>query len=227
MSKFVIYSKNDGQVWNILDQYMVEDDGTVAGGFNGVNTLRYHVSTNPAVLEITDEQYATINTNKLNLYVVVEGLIAEKPDSEDYQVGKSVLDDKIIRLDIDCTNTIYAGTDITLSDGNTYHFTLDEQDQANLNSLSVELVLGATQVEWHTDNKDEPCKFYSAEDAQTIIKTLSFHKKYNITYFRDLRRYVSSLTSDEEIAAIKYGVAIPDEFKSEVLISYETMMNNG
>lgn len=224
MSKFVIYSKRDGQVWNILDQYTIEPDGTLAGGYNGANTLRYHVSTNPQVLEITDEQYNALNINNLDKYVVVENILVEKPDSEDYQVGKSVLEDKIIRLDIDCTNTIYNGTDITLSDGNTYHFTLDEQDQANLNSLSVELVLGATQVEWHTDNHDDPCKFYSAEDATTIIQTLKFHKKYNITYFRDLRRYVSSLTSDEEIMAITYGVVIPNEFKSEVLIAYEQQL---
>ena len=221
MSKFVIYSKRDGQVWNILDQYTIEPDGTLAGGFNGVNTLRYHVSTNPQVLEITDEQYNALNINNLDKYVVVENILAEKPDSEDYQVGKSVLEDKIIRLDIDCTNTIYNGTDITLSDDNTYHFSLSDKDQANLTSLSLELLAGATQVEWHTDNHDDPCKYYSAEDANTIIRTLTFHKKYHITYFRDLRRYVSSLTSNEEIMAIEYGFAIPEEFKSDVLKGYE------
>ena len=38
---------------------------------------------------------------------------------------------------------------------------------------------------------------YSAEDFQTIISTLTFHKKYNITYYRDLCRYVRTLTDDE------------------------------
>ena len=57
MSKFIVYSNTNGQVWNALDQYMYEEDGTLAGGINGANTLRYHVSTNPAVLEISDEDY--------------------------------------------------------------------------------------------------------------------------------------------------------------------------
>ena len=224
MSKFVVYSKKDGQVWNILDQYTIEEDGTLAGGFNGVNTLRYHVSTNPQVLEINNVQYEAINKNHLDRYVVVDGIIAEKPESDDYVPGDSILDDKIIRLDIDCTNTIYNGTDVTLSDGNTYHFTLTDKDQANLTSLMMELMMGAEQVEWHADDHSEHCRFYSKEDAQKFIQALTFHKKYNITYFRDLRIYVSSLTSDEEIQAVTYGIPLPEEFKSEVLKYYEEQL---
>lgn len=133
---------------------------------------------------------------------------------------------KIDELDKICTQTIYNGKDVTLSDGNTYHFTLDEQDQDNLTSLSVELSMGAEQIEWHTDNHDDHCRFYSAEDAQTIIQQLSFYKKYNITYFRDLRIYVNSLDNMIDVEAIEYGCKIPDEFKSEVLKYYESMTNN-
>ena len=124
MSKFVVYSNTNGQVWNVLDQYSYEEDGTLAGGINGTNTLRYHASTNPAILEISDEDFDNLNINNLNNYVVVDRTIIEKPEDENYVPGESILEDKLIRFDIDCTNTIYAGTNVTLSDGNTYHFSL-------------------------------------------------------------------------------------------------------
>ena len=225
MSKFVVYSNTNGQVWNVLDQYSYEEDGTLAGGINGTNTLRYHASTNPAILEISDEDFDNLNINNLNNYVVVDRTIIEKPEDENYVPGESILEDKLIRFDIDCTNTIYAGTNVTLSDGNTYHFSLTEKDKSNLLGLLAEILMGATQVEWHSDNHDEPCKYYSAEDFQTIISTLTFHKKYNITYYRDLCRYVRTLT-DDEIKDINYGDPIPNEFKSDVLKGYETKINS-
>ena len=80
MSKFIVYSKDNGQVWSALDQYQFEEDGTLAGGINGTNTLRYHPSTNPAVLEITDEEYKQLDINNLNKYVVIDNTIIEKPD---------------------------------------------------------------------------------------------------------------------------------------------------
>ena len=80
MSKFIVYSKNNGQVWNVLNQYMYEEDGTLAGGFNGINTLRYHVSTNPAVLEISDENLEKLNLNNLQNYVIVGNTVVEKSE---------------------------------------------------------------------------------------------------------------------------------------------------
>ena len=225
MSKFVVYSNNNGQIWSVLDQYFYEEDGTLSGGVNGINTLRYHPSTNPVILEITDEEYKTINTNNLGNYVVVDGTIIEKPEDENYVPGESILEDKLVRLDIDCTNIIYAGTDVTLSDGNTYHFSLTEKDQSDLLGLLAEILMGATQVEWHSDNHDEPCRYYSAEDFQTIIGALTFHKKYNITYYRDLCRYVRTLT-DDQVKDINYGDSIPEEFKSDILKSYEEKINS-
>lgn len=226
MSKFVIYSKTDCQVWSILDQYIIEEDGTIAGGYNGVNTVRYHISTNPAVLEISEDLYKTLNVNNLDKYIVVNGIISEKPDDENYIPGNSVLEDKIIRLDIDCTNTIYNGTDITLSDGNTYHFTLTDKDQLNLSGIGLELIMGAETIAWHEDDETVPCRFYSASDATKIISTLTAWKEYHITYFRDLRIYINSLTDENMINNISYGDNIPEEFKSEVLKSYEEKLSN-
>ena len=224
MSKFMVYSKDNGQVWSALDQYQFEEDGTLTGGINGANTLRYHPSTNPGVVEISDEDYKQLDINNLDKYIVVDNTIIEKPEDENYVPGESILEDKIVRLDIECTKTINNGTDVTLSDGTVEHFTLDAKDQSNLLGIGIELLTGADQIMWHVDDKTEHCKFYSAADAWTIIQTLTVFKKYHITYFRDLRIYVSSLTNDEEIMNINYGFALPDEFKSDVLKSLEASL---
>lgn len=128
---------------------------------------------------------------------------------------------KVDELSNICTQTIYDGADVTLADGTVEHFTLDEQDQLNLSGVGLELLMGEEIVSWHEDDETISCKFYSAADATTIIKTLTANKKYHITYFRDLRIYVKSLNSIEEVNSVFYGMVLPDEFKSEVLIAYE------
>lgn len=131
---------------------------------------------------------------------------------------------KISELSNICTQTIYNGIDIKLSDGKIEHFTLDEQDQLNLSGIGLKLLMGAQTVAWHEDNENESCRFYSALDAQTIISNLTVFKEYHITYFRDLRIYVRSLTSIEDIEEIAYGFILPDEFKSDVLKEYEKLI---
>ena len=139
---------------------------------------------------------------------------------------KEYRQNKISELDNICTDTIYKGTDITLSTGETQHFTLDEQDQANLAGIGLQLGAGAEIISWHQDDVTKPCQFYTAEDAQKIINTLTVFKSYHITYFRDLRIYVNSLENIEDVEAIYYGYTLPDEAKSDVLKYYEGLMAN-
>ena len=139
---------------------------------------------------------------------------------------KEYRQNKISELDSICTDTIYKGTDITLSTGETQHFTLDEQDQANLAGIGLQLGAGAEIISWHQDDVTKPCQFYTAEDAQKIINTLTVFKSYHITYFRDLRIYVNSLENIEDVEAIYYGYALPDKAKSDVLKYYEGLITN-
>ena len=87
---------------------------------------------------------------------------------------------KIEYLDSTCENTIYAGTDVTLSDGTVEHFTLDAKDQLDLSGIGLQLLQGAEQIAWHKDDETESCKFYSAADGATIIQTLTVFRTYHI-----------------------------------------------
>lgn len=149
-------------------------------------------------------------------------------DNSLFLCNKATLEDvkkaKIEYLDSTCENTIYAGTDVMLSDGSVEHFTLDAKDQLDLSGIGLQLLQGAEQIAWHKDDETESCKFYSAADGATIIQTLTIFRTYHITYFRDLRIYVNSLSDVNDVNAIEYGSVIPDEYKSDVLKSIEAQM---
>ena len=185
--------------------------------------------------DIGSEDFADVS--KIELYSDDDMYLAEYT-LEDYDVkiednslflyNKATLEDvkkvKIEYLDSTCENTIYAGTDVTLTDGSVEHFTLDAKDQLDLSGIGLQLLQGAEQIAWHKDDETESCKFYSAADGATIIQTLTLFRTYHITYFRDLRIYVNSLSDANAVNAIEYGSVIPDEYKSDVLKSVEAQM---
>lgn len=122
---------------------------------------------------------------------------------------------KIDEMSYVCNQTITNGFDVVLSDGNQHHFSLTTQDQLNLITLSSMVANGETQIPYHADG--ELCKLYSAEDINTIIETATQFKTYQVSYFNTLKMYIGSLKRKKSVAAIQYGMAIPEEHQSEVL----------
>ena len=185
--------------------------------------------------DISSEDFADISVVNLysddNMFLTeytLENYDIRIEDNSLFLCNKATLEDvkkaKIEYLDSTCENTIYAGTDVTLSDGTIEHFTLDAKDQLDLSGIGLQLLQGAEQIAWHKDDETESCKFYSAADGATIIQTLTVFRTYHITYFRDLRIYVNSLSDADDVNAIEYGSVIPDEYKSDVLKSIEAQM---
>lgn len=82
MEKYIIYNKGTGEVWRDLDQYVVEEDGTIFGGIGGANTLRYPPAVDPAILPISEEEFAKLDAY-LGKYKIENGAVVENPD---YQV---------------------------------------------------------------------------------------------------------------------------------------------
>lgn len=112
---------------------------------------------------------------------------------------------------------IAAGVDVQLSGGETEHFTLTQYDQQSLMGLQTQVAEGAEAIPWHTSNEAEHCKFYSNADMQKIVDTALAYVTWHVTYFRDLRIYVRSLTDKESVQAVTYGIEIPVEYQSEPL----------
>lgn len=124
---------------------------------------------------------------------------------------------KISDMSRQCNRIITSGVDVELSDNKVYHFSLTTQDQLNFISLSSMIANGETQIPYHADG--ELCKFYSVSDISKVIEAATVFKTYHVTYFNALRNYIQSLETIEDVANIAYGVSIPEQYQSEVLIS--------
>lgn len=198
-----------------MKQIIVDDNNAVIGFCEGDGYIDGGINVEYIPDDFEPHKYYYID----NQYII----------NENYEniICLNIKSNKINEMDNICKQTIYKGLDITLEDGTVEHFTLDEQDQLNLSGIGLKLLMGAETVAWHEDDETIPCRFYSAADATKIISTLTAWKEYHITYFRDLRIYINSLTTVEEIESIEYGCVLPDEYKSEVLIAYEQQLGIG
>ena len=113
--------------------------------------------------------------------------------------------------------TIRDGVLITLSDGRNEQFTLKDQDQTSLMGLQTLVAQGVENIPWHSADQSEHCKYYSNADMAIIAEKALQFITYHVTYFRDLRIYIRSLQTKEEVQNVTYGTEIPLEYQSEVL----------
>ena len=118
---------------------------------------------------------------------------------------------KIAEISTAC-NTV-SGIDLELSAG-VVHFNLSIEDQSNIANLFRVVELGGTEFPYQADGG--VCRIYSAQEiaqiyiaAQTLITTQT-------TYHNALKAYVQSLDDVEAIAAVQYGMTLPDPYATEV-----------
>ena len=131
---------------------------------------------------------------------------------------------KINEMSKTCNQVILAGFDVVLSDNEKHHFDLSLEEQLNFISLKDMINGGATEIPYHAAN--EPCKFYSAEDILKVIETGTMFKTYHVTYFNSLKQYILSLNTIDDITEVVYGMQIPQEYYSEVMIALTKVSDN-
>lgn len=120
---------------------------------------------------------------------------------------------KIAEISKSCNAIIVAGVDLTLTQGDV-HFNLSIEDQTNIANLFRVVELGGTEFPYQSDGGE--CRIYTAAEiaqiyiaAQTLITTQT-------TYHNELKAYVQSLETVDEISAITYGMALPEPYLSEM-----------
>lgn len=135
--------------------------------------------------------------------------------------------DKTAEMSAASGKEIYSGTDITLSDGNTYHFSFSDHDQSQIGFLATSAMNAATlesigfplqdaeqKYPWHADGED--CVFYSRQDMITIGTAMQNYITYHNSYFHALRNYINALTNPLAIVDLYYGVEVPKMYWGEV-----------
>ena len=126
---------------------------------------------------------------------------------------------KIAEIKQVCESYIYAGTDVTYSDGTTEHFTYTLADQSNISEMFTAVMAGATEYPYHADG--EICKIYTKEQIIAIYGTLSLFKTEATTYHNSLKAQINAMTDADAISAIKFKET---ELTGEYLTNYTAMM---
>lgn len=174
-------------------------------------------STTPAgFVNITIEEQEGIKYVS-HIEVNQEALVAFKatlPDPAD-----SAKAEKISEIKQDCEDYIYAGTDVTLPDNTTKHFTYTLADQSNISEMFTAIMAGATEYPYHADG--EICKIYTKEQIIAIYGTLSLFKTEATTYHNSLKAQVNAMTDADAINAVKFKET---ELTGEYLKNYTSMM---
>ncbi len=196
---------------NISGFHLITNSGEVYGKYEDYTTL-YKELDNGFIL-----------SNDGNTYVEPEPI----PEPEPYEPTlDEIKEQKIAEMNLEQQRVIKSGIDVTLSDGVTEHFTLEDQDQISLMGLQTLAAQGAEKIPWHESNNAEHCKYYSAEDMDKITSAALSFISFQVTYFRDLRIYINSMQNKESVHSVDYGMFIPSEYQSEVLADFYSAQNN-
>lgn len=155
------------------------------------------------------------------------GKPAPEPEPEPDPDGsvEIVRENTVTLMSAACAAAITSGVDVVLSDGNTYHFSLELEDQLNLLSLQGMIASGAEAVPYHADG--EECRYYSAADFGEIAEAATFWKLYQESYFNSLRGYIRSMETIAELLAVSYGMEIPEAYQTDVLRQLVLQMGGG
>ena len=140
----------------------------------------------------------------------------EKPPEADPIVqAKS---EKCAELSNLCESAINAGTSVRLPDGTEKDFSYSTVDQANVSEMFLACMMGAESYPYHANG--EGCMTYTAAEIISIYGTLSMYKTIQITYQNQLKQYVNSLETVDDVNAVQYG----QELSGDYLTTYNTLI---
>lgn len=150
------------------------------------------------------------------------------PEPEPYvPTLEEVQEAKVSEMNAVQQAVIQQGIDVALTDGTVEHFTLTDHDQTSLMGLQTQVAQGLENIPWHTSDQTEHCKYYSNADMALITAVAMQFVTFHVTYFRDLRIYIRSMETKEEVEAVVYGVPIPEEYQSVPLKDMYAAMQEG
>ena len=112
-----------------------------------------------------------------------------------------------------CQSLIYAGIDVQLTTGQE-HFSLEPNDQTNIDSMFTAVTLGATEYPYHSDGAQ--CKMYSAADIVTLYVAYKTFVTKQTTYCNFLKIWINRETDKTALAGITCGSQLPSDLAGEM-----------
>ena len=120
---------------------------------------------------------------------------------------------KLAQLSVACGEVITTGFNMELG-GSVEHFDLRLEDQNNIDSLFDLVKLGGTEFPYQADGGR--CRIYTAQEIVQIYIKSKITITAQTTYHNVLKEYVQGLVDAEAIAAVQYGMDLPEPFASKV-----------
>ena len=171
--------------------------------YHGYTTLYRDIDENTVIL-----------SNDGSVYVEPEPFPEPKPYVPTLEEVKDL---KIQSLSSICKQSIINGVDVEI-DGVVEHFSYGEEDQVNIKELFDLAMQTNVPLYYHADG--ESCKLYTVEQIVNIYTTNATNKMHHITYFNQLKLYVNTLETNEDVESVNYG----DELTGEYLKTYNDAM---
>lgn len=143
--------------------------------------------------------------------VYVEPEIPEYVEPEPYiPTLEEVKTSKINTFSNICSTSITNGVDVAFTEDNVEHFSYTEEDQVNLKEIFDLAVQTNVPMYYHADG--ESCKLYTVEQIIAIYTTATTNKMHHTTYFNQIRMYINSLETSEEVSDVEYGQPLTGEY---------------
>ena len=196
----------------------ITDKLSAQGIVGSDDTTIYSFSANKDFSTVSIEEISDTEFNRLNS--LLNSGISISADETALAKAKQ---DKIKHLSNICNNNITTGFSVKLSDGNLYSFKLTTEDQLNLMNLENQLILGAETFIYHAT--DQPCRFFSKEDMNKIIRAFKNYTLYHTTYFNIAKQYIKALTDIEKVQLFTYGTDVSES--TENIVIKQILKNGG
>lgn len=120
---------------------------------------------------------------------------------------------KLKELSAACGAAITAGCDVALSSGSG-HISLTAEDQINLSTAMAAVEQGAQGYPYHLDG--QLCAIFPAADIQAMAQKATAHKLEHTTYYNHLAAWARRCETLEELEAITYGEALPEDLEANM-----------
>ena len=166
------------------------------------------------------------NEDGCPLYKVENNKLVETSKKEKQEYNKELLSQKIIDAKVAkinecskiCNEMIVNGMDVEIN-GEVEHFSYKDEDQMNIKELFDLSAQINVSMFYHADNCN--CKAYTSDEIINIYASACVNKNHHITYFNQLKQYINSLETLDEIEAVTYG----QELSGEYLDTYNAAMS--
>lgn len=153
------------------------------------------------------------NEEGFPLYKIVDGELVETSEEDRATHHESFIAEKLVSVkavkiaecSVICNNAIVAGVEI---DGE--FFSYNEEDQVNIKEIFDLAVQTNVPMFYHANG--ESCKLYTVDKIIALYTAATTNKMHHITYFNQLKLFINSLESIEEVEAVVYGQELVGEY---------------